>query len=132
MARNCSSTWFAARVTSPRPAPKNRKLVKLACSTTERIRMSRLTAAIRRSRAGSKTRAQSRHCAPAKAERQSQRPTARPDHSAISVAAATPATPQPKPRTKTRSRTTLTPFITSCSARTPRARSMAISQPVSA
>ena len=39
------------------------KLVKLACSTTERIRMSPLTCAIRRSRAGSKTRAQSRHCA---------------------------------------------------------------------
>ncbi len=130
--RNCSSTWFAASVTSPSPAPKNRKLVKLACRITERIRMSPFTWAMRRSRAGSNTRAQSRHCSPAKAERQSQRPNISPDHSAISVAAATPATPQPKPSTKVRSSTTFTPFISSCSASTPRARSMAISQPVSA
>ena len=94
--------------------------------------MSPLTCAIRRSRTGSKTRAQSRHWSPAKAARQSQSPRISPDHSAISVATATPATPQPKPSTKRRSRTMLTPFISSWSASTPRAFSIAISQPVSA
>ena len=106
--------------------------MKLACSITERIRMSRLTAAIRRSRAGSNTRPQSRHWSPAKADRQSHSPSSSPDHSAISVATATPATPQPNPSTNRRSSTTLTPFIVSCSTSTPRARSIAISQPVSA
>ena len=64
--------------------------------------MSPLTAAMRISRAPSKTRGQSRQPGRAKASRQNQRPSARPDHSAMKVAMATPFTPQPKPSTKTK------------------------------
>ena len=50
----------------------------------------------------------------------------------FAFAAATPGTPQPRTRTKVTLRTTLRPFIASWSVSTPRVRSIAISQPVSA
>ncbi len=132
ISRNCSSTWFAASVTSPRSEARNRKVVKDAVNSTERIMMSAFTASIRFRRAGSNTRAQSRHWSPKNAARHSHKPIASPDHSATSVATATPCTPQPSPRTNHTSSTTLMPFIQSCSTSTPRVRSIPISQPVTA
>ena len=87
--------------------------------------MSPLTCAMRRSRAGSNTRAQSRHCAAGEGRRGRARGRARARSIRRSASPmATPATPQPRPSTKKKRGTTLTPFITSCSTRTPRVRSM--------
>ena len=130
MPKNCSSTWFAASGTSPCPAPRNMKLVNDACSRTDRTMMSLLTRSSRMTWARA-------HNPPAPipsriAARASHRASIAPDHSAASVAQATPGTPQPSPITNHRSSPMLTRLMSICTARIDRVRSTAINQPVSA
>ena len=103
--------------------------MKIACNSSERIRMSEFTRVMLVSLARSKTRAQSRQAGTRKAARQSQRPTTSPDHSARKVAKATPSTPQPSPSTNHRSSTMLSRFIQTCMTSSARVRSSAMSQP---
>ena len=109
------------------------KLVKLACRITERIRMSPFTSAIRRSRAGSKTRAQSRHCAAREGRAAEPEAEARaPVHSAISVATATPADAPAEAEHEPEVEHHVDAVHPELQHQHPRVRSKAISQPVRA